>query len=98
MPLVLAWITLIGYQAYQHGVKQNKMPEPYYFFWSSIIIGFAGVISIWHAQTGYLFAWASVLGAFAAKVGKADPNTESIPISNVVQSTSGSSGGFVSAT
>lgn len=58
-------------QAWRHGIgvvdsKGNpapKMPEPYYFFWGSVLIGFTGIVAMANQRLGVVMAWGFMLGA-----------------------------------
>lgn len=80
MGIGTAWLVLVTFQAWQHGKKQNKMPEPFYFLGASAVMGVAGIIGMADSRVGTLFAWAMVLGAFVSgSMRVVPPNSESIP-------------------
>lgn len=80
MGVTTAWLVLLSFQAWQHGKKQNKMPEPFYFLGASAVMGVAGIIGMANPRLGTLFAWALVLGAFVSGTLRVVPaNSESIP-------------------
>ena len=71
MGIALPWALLMGVQAYRHGIKQNKMPEPFYFIWGTAgILGICGIVAMADKRVGIVLAWGLLIGA-----GVVDYNT-----------------------
>lgn len=79
MGVAVPWLILLAFQSYQHGYKQNKMPEPFYFLGASGAMAIAGLVGMWNPTIGTLFAWALLTGAFVSGQAKSVPaGTETV--------------------
>jgi hypothetical protein len=77
--VAIPWLILVAFQSYQHGYKQNKMPEPFYFLGASGAMAVAGIIAQFNPTVGTLFAWALLTGAFVSGQAKSVPaNSEKV--------------------
>ena len=82
MAVAIPWLILVGFQSYQHGYKQGKMPEPFYFLGASGAMAVAGIVSMFNPTVGALFAWALLTGAFVSGQAKSvPPNSETLKTS-----------------
>lgn len=63
MGILIPWGILLIYQGYAHGVKPQKMPEPFYFIGATGTMGIAALIAMANSRVGILFAWAMLAGA-----------------------------------
>ena len=81
MAVAIPWLILVGFQSYQHGYKQGKMPEPFYFLGASGAMAVAGIVSMFNPTVGALFAWALLTGAFVSGQAKSVPaNSEKLQL------------------
>lgn len=75
MTVAIPWFVMVAWLSYQHGYKQNKLPEPHYFLGATAAISIAALVGSWNRTVGALFAWALVLGVLVNVTGK----TPSVP-------------------
>ena len=73
MGVAVPWLTLMMFQAWQHGAKQKKMPEPFYFIGGSAVMTIGAIVGMANPTAGALFNWAMVLGAFVSGQAKFVP-------------------------
>jgi hypothetical protein len=77
--VAVPYLILLAFQAYQHGYKQSKMPEPFYFVGASGAMAIAGIVAYFNPTVGALFAWALLTGAFVSGQAKSvPPNSEKL--------------------
>jgi hypothetical protein len=73
--IAIPWAILMFAQAYNHGIAApdgkggttTRMPEPYFFFWGSAVMGIAGLAAMANQRLGLVMAWGFLLGAMVYK-------------------------------
>jgi hypothetical protein len=77
MNVFFPWAVIVAYQAYQHGYKQGKLPEPYYFIGATAAMGICAVVAQANEGFGTILAWGLVVGNFVYGSFQSTPaNTE----------------------
>jgi hypothetical protein len=77
MNVFFPWMVIVAYQTYQHGYKQGKFPEPYYFVGATAAMGICAIVAQANENFGTLLAWGLVVGNFVyGNFVSTAPNTE----------------------
>jgi hypothetical protein len=86
MGIVSAWMVLVSWLVYQHGIKQSKLPEPHYFIGATAALSVAALVGEANENVGTVLMWGIVIAAFVSGQFKSVPNgTETGPTSKTAQ-------------
>lgn len=83
MTIMAPWLLMVAWLSYQHGVKQDKMPEPYHFLGATGAISICALIGMLNKTIGTLLAWGLVVAVFVNVSGKTpsiEAHSEKLPV------------------
>jgi hypothetical protein len=95
----IPWLIMVAWLTYQHGIKQDKMPEPYHYLGATAAISIAALVSTFNRTLGVMLAWGVVIAVFLKAYESGGPSIAAkSEKGSAVTSASGTGGDFQAGT